>query len=490
MNPKSNDHPNSHSHLINPGEFEVENHYYPKVLNAHIHPLVGYFMRLTNKQIRERYCYLHPEVNHKALDMVLNYQPRYFRWAGCDLFPVSTSEGHRQMVIIETNSCPSGMKSLPLINEGEEQGSYKKLLERTFIPHMLSRKDLPKGKLAVVYDKNEMEASGYACVLADLMNEPVYLTKFDQSDSDPPIKFQSDLLYVRDQKGKWIPIRAAFRYVTQKPWNRIPIITQSHITNPIIACLAGGRNKMVAAKAYDMFTAELRGTGLSIRVPETIWDLKKNEIPLWIHRMNGFAVIKSPYLNAGQGIWTITNQKELKEFMEQEHPYNKFIVQSMIGHSKWLKSATVNRYFHVGTVPNRHNHIFAADMRFMVSAGAEDGFRTLSIYSRRAKSPLEEKLDPQESSWDVLGTNLSFKNPDGKWDTDTNRLLLMDRRDFNKLGLGLDDLTEAFIQTVLAINAIDRMAIKLISSKKRFKKKLYRSLNPDKILLDEILPSL
>lgn len=33
----------------------------------------------------------------------------------------------------------------------------------------------------------------------------------------------------------------------------------------------------------------------------------------------------------------------------------------------------------------------------------------------------------------MLGTNLSVKE-DGKWSTETNRLLLMDRKDFNQLG--------------------------------------------------------
>ena len=33
----------------------------------------------------------------------------------------------------------------------------------------------------------------------------------------------------------------------------------------------------------------------------------------------------------------------------------------------------------------------------------------------------------------MLGTNLSVKE-NGEWKTETNRLLLMDRKDFNKLG--------------------------------------------------------
>ena len=41
----------------------------------------------------------------------------------------------------------------------------------------------------------------------------------------------------------WERVRAAIRYVTQKPWNRIPPITRTLIYNPVLACLAGGRNK-------------------------------------------------------------------------------------------------------------------------------------------------------------------------------------------------------------------------------------------------------
>ncbi|MEZ4429939.1 MAG: hypothetical protein R3A51_19855 [Nannocystaceae bacterium] len=88
----------------------------------------------------------------------------------------------------------------------------------------------------------------------------------------------------------------------------------------------------------------------------------------------------------------------------------------------------------------------------------------------------------------MLGTNLSIKNEDGSWGSDTNRLLLMDRRDFNKLGLGLDDLIEAFIQTVLSVTAIDRLARSLVTRKGRFRSKLFRSLNDDAALLREIVP--
>jgi hypothetical protein len=87
----------------------------------------------------------------------------------------------------------------------------------------------------------------------------------------------------------------------------------------------------------------------------------------------------------------------------------------------------------------------------------------------------------------MLGTNLSIKNPDGTWDSDTNRLILMDRRDFNKLGIGIDDLIEAYIQTVLSMIAIDQMAQTLVNKQGKFRMRLFRSLNDDPSLLEEIL---
>ncbi|MCB0520398.1 MAG: hypothetical protein KDD27_15780, partial [Saprospiraceae bacterium] len=99
----------------------------------------------------------------------------------------------------------------------------------------------------------------------------------------------------------------------------------------------------------------------------------------------------------------------------------------------------------------------------------------------------EDNLLDSSNSWSILGTNLSFKNPDGTWDTDTNRLILMDRRDFNRLGVGLDDLIEAYIQTVLSMIAIDQMAKELMNKEGRFRMKTFKRLNDDEGLINEIL---
>lgn len=52
------------------------------------------------------------------------------------------------------------------------------------------------------------------------------------------------------------------------------------------------------------------------------------QIPLWVKRMGGMAVVKVPYANAGQGVWTIVNDEELAAFMLIQHHYQSFIVQA------------------------------------------------------------------------------------------------------------------------------------------------------------------
>lgn len=472
--------------LVRPGTFEPENHWYPKALNATVHPMMSYFLHLSSERIVERYCHLHPKVKKDFLLSIIQSQPRYFRWAGADLINVTNADGKRMMVVIENNSCPSGQKSMPLVEEMQEYGGYKRLIENTFIPMLQIKSSLIEGALAVIYDKNPMEASGYASVIADLMNEEVYYVYFPNEGWDDHLTFEDGVLKIKTETGEWVNIRAAFRYVTQKPWNRIPVYTRTKILNPIISCLAGGRNKMIAAKAYDIYNAEIESEGLKINMPETIWDVSKNEVPIWVKKMGGQAVVKVPYSNAGQGVFTIVNPGELENFMASEFDYNQFIVQSLIGNYLWSSTSTKGKLYHVGTIPNNKNHTYVADIRMMVSA-TDNGIRPICVYSRRAKSPLPNYLAEGSNSWDSLGTNLSILNEDGSWGSDTNRLILMDRRDFNKLGIGLDDLIEAYIQTVLSTVAIDNMAQTLMNSKGRIRKKLFSALNNDPGLMEEMM---
>jgi hypothetical protein len=67
---------------IGQGEFEPEQHFYPRVLNAQIHPLIQSFFTLGNDRIIARYTHLNPQVNPADLKEILSYNPKYFQWAG------------------------------------------------------------------------------------------------------------------------------------------------------------------------------------------------------------------------------------------------------------------------------------------------------------------------------------------------------------------------------------------------------------------------
>ncbi|MEZ4429940.1 MAG: hypothetical protein R3A51_19860 [Nannocystaceae bacterium] len=100
-----------------PGSFEPDQHFYPRALNAQIHPQVAGLINLETDRLISRYCHLNPRVDAGELERLLTTRPRFFGWAGADLFNVTDLDGRRQMVVIETNSCPSGQKSMPLTSE-------------------------------------------------------------------------------------------------------------------------------------------------------------------------------------------------------------------------------------------------------------------------------------------------------------------------------------------------------------------------------------
>lgn len=205
---------------------------------------------------------------------------------------------------------------MPLLQDvQDEYGGYGVVVEHALKP-LLAKTDKSIGGIAVVFDKNNMETSGYAEVLAEITKEQIWLVEFYDSDPNPPVRWTADgVMEVRDQSNTWHPIRACFKYTTQKPWTRFPIQPKTVVMNSILACIAGGRNKALAARAYDFLNAELAGSGLAIHMPETIKNVSKAEIPLWVESFGGQAVIKVPYSNAGQGVYTILGQKELDDFM-------------------------------------------------------------------------------------------------------------------------------------------------------------------------------
>ncbi|MCH7411225.1 hypothetical protein MM239_17645 [Belliella sp. DSM 111904] len=443
-------------HLVEPGDFEPTDHWYPRVLNSNIHPLVAYFLNLSHEQIAERYHRLHPQSDLDTLMEILRYQPQYFRWAGTDLMHVTNHEGNRRLTVIETNSCPSGQKSMPLLDLNVEQGGYKRLIDKTFKPMVNAHK--MEGALAVIYDKNPMENIGYAATVADVFGENVYLAKFDKADIDPPVKFENGVMFIRNEKDEWVQIRASFRYVTQEPWTRLPEQTKTLILNPIEACLAGGRNKEIASAAYDVFNEKYKDKGIGIFTPKTFRKVKYAELQGHFDRLGGSMVIKVPDSNAGQGVYTVISQSELDHAMSEIDPNDEYLIQELI-HSNFSRNLDpTSAWYHVGTIPDSKGRSFAFDLRLMMHA-TEEGIRPLAVYSRRSRFPLNQELPEDMNSWEVYGTNLSIKGEDG-WTYADERLMLFDIRNFGQLGLGVDELIKGFVQSTMAVYAIDQNAIK------------------------------
>lgn len=458
--------------LVGPGSFRAEQHYYPQVLGATLHPLVERFLAMDHRQIADHHAMRNPEVAPGAVARALTTVPRHFHWAGADLFNVATEDGRRHLVVLETNSSPSGQKSMPS-GAGQSRPGYLRLLERSFLP--CAAASPIDGELAVLYDKNPMECSGYAAALADASGERVLLVPVAEADRDPPLRVDDGVLRVRGPGG-WRPVRAAFRYLTQRPWARLPPVTATVVYNPVLTCLAGGRNKALAARAYADLNTELAATGLRIHTPETVPLVPLAEVRAAVASFGGAAVIKTPYSNAGQGIFTVVGPGELDAFMRRAAPDARFVVQALIGHAAW-DSSSAPRLHQVGTLPSAGGEVHVADLRFMVSAGPQ-GFSPAALYARRARRPLRAHLDGV-SSRQVLLTNLSVRAPDGSWRQETERLLPVDREHFDTLGLGLDELVEAYVQTVLAVLAIDRMAARLIHADGSFDHAGFAALHPD-----------
>ncbi|KAF0465763.1 hypothetical protein F8M41_026210 [Gigaspora margarita] len=174
------------------------------------------------------------------------------------------------------------------------------------------------------------------------------------------------------------------------------------------------------------------------------------------------------------------------EFFDSSHHYEKFIVQSLVENASWSTKLHPGKFYHIGTVPDRHNQTFINDLRMMVSAD-ETGFHPVVIVSRRAHKPLPAYIpnNSKWNSWEVFGTNISVKL-DSKWTREYDRIITIDQKEFDIIGLGIDDLIDAYVQTVLSVIAIDKMCQKLLVNNE-FNFELYRTLNPDDVLLGELL---
>ena len=223
----------------------------------------------------------------------------------------------------------------------------------------------------------------------------------------------------------------------------------------------------------------------AIRTPDTIIDVRKSEIESCVAAMSGKAVIKMPFGNCGDGVYTICNKQELDRFLSTPHYYNNFLVQSLVGDFSWLNAKPENGFYHIGTIPNEMNEIFVYDLR-MVVGGNEHGFIPISINGRRGRKPIVKDVSDEQNSWDILGTNLSVRINSNTWENESERVIAMSTDDFDQLGIGLDDLIDGYVQTVLSVVAIDKFCDCFMSESNELNYSMFSILNSDEKFVQEI----
>jgi hypothetical protein len=459
---------------VGPGTFSAADAFYPQVLALPPHPDVERFFGMQRCEIVARYCERHPLTDAVELARLLGEHCRQLMWAGSDLLLVAGAHDRRQMIVLETNSCPSGQKSMPLLASRDHRGGYLRVARALFDP-------ANPGVTAVVHDKNPMEAFGYARTLADHLQRPVLVARFAVDDPGAAVRFREGVMQVRDERDRWHVIDRAFRYVTQRPWSRLPVRTQTAIVNPVVACLGGGRNKLVAHKAYARLNSALHGTGLEVRTPFTFTDVELEHVGDLVAALGGRAVVKVPYSNAGQGIHIITDRAELAAFESTPHGYDRFVVQDLVNDVP-TSAGSLPRDVQLGTRADDRGQRYAFDLRMLVCSGPR-GFEPVAAYARRARDPLGSGASAPRR----FATNLSSRDASGAWTVDDSRLVPLGTAGFDQLGLSLDDLVDAYVQTVLSVWAIEQMSRSLLDGHGDIDHQAFLAESGDDVLLGELL---
>jgi hypothetical protein len=461
---------------LEPGQFNPRRHFYTGALAALPDAGLEALLATPPAELAQLYCDAFPEADRALLSQILEYRPRFLQWAGSDLFLVRNPDGRRDVALLEMNSCPSGQKYMPGAALQPGGSGYDILIDEVLAPAIPTALD---GVLAVLYDKNGIEASGYAAALADRMCEPVHLVPLHHAEADRFFRAGEGGIDIRTASG-WRPVRGAWRYLTDRPWRRLPLRNRGAMVNQIVACIAGGRNKAAAAFAYDEFNRQFGRQGITIRVPRSVIDVAREDLPRQIASFGGRAIVKVPYSNAGQGVFPVISNNDLSALMARHLPYERLIVQELIGAERWSGEGMAQ----IGTIPDRQGNAYAADLRLMVGATAR-GFRPVAAYGRRARAPLPQKLGGNGPPADFLLTNLSYREND-RWKSDKARVLVLDRRNMDHLGWQALDLVNGYVQTCFAMIAIDRLACQLMHLPDRAFLEMLRSISDDPSLRGEI----
>ncbi len=415
---------------------------------------------------------------------LLKTSTKYLRWSGADEFLAVDRDGEKRAVLIETNSCPGGARSMPSASITRvEDSAFARTLSSALLPHVVE-----EGPLAVMYDQNPSGNQRMAQVLATLSGREVYGVYV------PTPEVAARHIDPHTLMVDGIPIAGAHRFVTQDPWRKLAILNQRDgveipVSNPVIACLGGARNKAVATAAYTAFNQTSR---IKLSVPVTTAAVPRREAFDMVRRdFGGVAVVKDPYSNSGIGVWTITNKEELERAEAETDDGRFYLVQQLVGSEEVTSNGSIPQLHHSGCIVDGES--FATDYRVIVVSHPTEGFRLAGLYSRRGRAPLNQLGRREVDSWDVLGTNLSVLErvlADGEkvWKTEADRRIIPTAEDYASMNITRDDLAKMYVTAVAATVAIDRVAQNLVRKDGSFDRELFLRLNGgEQRLLEEII---
>jgi hypothetical protein len=292
---------------------------------------------------------------------------------------------------------------------------------------------------------------------------------------------------------RWVRIRGCVRHApSQRPWRGVPADTPTLLLHPLPACVAGGRasNRSIAVDAFAEHSAHAlaAGTGLAVRTPHAVAHVAWRDVAAWVAHLGGCACIKAPQRRpSGSGqrsTYMVTCDADLAAFQAAEcapgahRGRQQYIVQALLGSEQ---------HKHVGTVPDggKCGDVYAWSLHMTIAADAHaGGFRAVALHGARARAPLTEDSSSDGggggNAWRImLDTTL-----DGD---DDDRLMMADCRGFDAMGIGLDELVDAFVQACLAAVALDGMACRLAPGGVLSAPRLLSASNQDEELLSELL---
>jgi hypothetical protein len=400
---------------LNAGEPRQEDIVCPVAQGASMAPELRECLHLSPEAIAELYA-RRESIDQGALVRLLRSGARHFRLSGVDLLRTIEAPG---FVVLEANSAPGFGYCTPGRDAWEL--AYRKAA-RLVVETVRAGGE---GAVALLTeDKLPCETLGYRHALAQAAGAEVPV--WGPADLRGAELTASRQLRVRGQI-----VAGGLRYLHTNPWELLPPDTAGVYINGTRVDLAGARDKVAAAHAFQKLN-DGRSAGLPrLSFPAT-HILRGPSMTAELPGDWAGVVLKPPHLNSGAGL--------------------RFFSKIP---SAWPASTVFPLVAQAMVRPSRSLLIDGRvyDLRMVVGSDAS-GFFPIMAYARLARRPYDESLEGDALAMALI-TNISAAAADGSSRFEYERLLIPSTEGWRRLGLSQEDFAVAYVHSVLATLAID-----------------------------------